>query len=80
MQSLIAQKNSRWILKWTDIYLKPWGFSLLFYAGDTEKLCVMSTPFFAKASYLWWNEKSKNSRLFVHLGFFFVLSAVQLIA
>lgn len=39
MQSSKAQKNSRWILKQTDIYLKPWGFSPLFYARDTEKLC-----------------------------------------
>lgn len=52
MQSLKAQKNSRWILKQTDIYLKPWGSSLLFYAGDTEKLCVVSERFFAKTSYL----------------------------
>lgn len=52
MQSLKAQERSRWILKQTDIYLELGDFSLLFYSGDSEKLCVMSAFFFAKASYL----------------------------
>lgn len=52
MQSLKAKKNcKRWILKQTDIYLRPWGL-VLFCAGGVEELCVVSAPIFAKASYL----------------------------
>lgn len=69
IQSLNAKKNPRWILKQTDIYLKPWGLSLLFYAGDREELCVL-------CQHLSWqkllicsgvrsHEESKNSNLFV---------------